>query len=71
VLFDCPETKQVLSDWTPRFDGMTRLLDLPVFHSMTRQEKVSVAFGEPPTKLLKKQLRAWKEEALPLCGEFT
>ena len=71
MLLDCPETKQVLSEWTPKFDGMTRLLDLPVFHSMTRQEQVSVALGEPPPKLLQKQIRAWKEEALPLCGEFT
>ena len=34
VMFDCPDTRNVLSDWSPKFDKMTRLLDLPLFRSM-------------------------------------
>ena len=37
---------------------------------MPQRDKIRVALGEPPPKLLKRQIRAWKTEALPLCGEF-
>ena len=70
VLLHCPHSQGILDDWTPKFDRMTRLLDLPVFHSMTQRDKIRVALGEPPPKLLKRQIRVWKTEALPLCGEF-
>jgi len=69
VLLHCPHSQGILDEWTPKFDRMTRLLDLPVFHSMPQRDKIRAALGEPP-KLLKRQIRAWKTEALPLCGEF-
>ena len=70
LVLHCPHSQGILDDWTPKFDRMTRLLDLPVFHSMTQRDKIRVALGEPPPKLLKRQIRVWKTEALPLCGEF-
>ena len=39
-------------------------------HSMSQRDKFRVALGEPLPELLQKQIRAWKAEALPLCGEF-
>ena len=70
ILFDCPDTRDVMREWSPKFDRMTRLLDLPVFHSMPRRTQISVAMGEPPPKLLHKQIAEWKKRALPISVEF-
>ena len=59
-----------MREWSPKFDRMTRLLDLPVFHSMPRRTQISVAMGEPPPKLMQKQIAELKKRALPISVEF-
>jgi len=40
IICDCPATKGVLHQFTAKFQGLTRLLDLPPFASFTPDEKI-------------------------------
>ena len=56
-MFDCPDTRDVLRDWRPKFDRMTRLLDLPLFHYMMLHAAANPnqrCDGRAPPKLLHK-----------------
>ena len=60
----------VLAQFTAKFQGRTRLLDLPPFASCTPNEMTQLVLGKPPPPVLTKDLKGWITEATPICGEF-
>ena len=60
----------MLQQFTAKFQGLTRLLDLPPFASFTPDEKTRMVLGNPPPQMLQKGLKGWIMEATPICSEF-
>jgi len=48
IICHCPATQGVLQQFTAKFQGLTRLLDLSPFASFTRDEKTRMVLGNPP-----------------------
>jgi len=70
IICHCPATKLVLAHFTAKFQGLTRLLDLPPFASFTPDEMTRLVIGNPPPTVLKKDLKGWIAEVTPICTEF-
>jgi len=70
IICHCPTTQGVLQQFTAKFQGLTRLLDLPPFVSFTPDEKTPMVLGNPPPQVLQKGLKGWVTEATPICSEF-
>ena len=70
IICHCPATQGVLQQFTAKFQGLTRLLDLPPFQSFTPDEKTRMVLGNPPPQVLQKGLKGWVTEATPICSEF-
>jgi len=70
IICHCPATKMVLAQFTAKFQGRTRFLDLPPFASCTPNEMTQLVLGKPPQPVLTKDLKGWITEATPICGEF-
>jgi len=70
IICHCPATQGVLQQFTAKFQGLTRLLDLPHFASFTPDEKTRMVLGNPPPKVLQKGLNGWIMETTPICSEF-
>jgi len=70
IICHCPATKGVLHQFTAKFQGLARLLDLPPFASFTPHEKTRMVLGNPPPQVLQKGLKVWIMEATPICSEF-
>jgi len=64
-----PATNLVLAQFAAKFQGLTRLLDLPPFASFTPDEMTQLVLGNPTPPVLTK-LKGWITEATPICGEF-
>ena len=69
-ILSCPATKIVLERWTKDFNGVSRLLDVPLFTSLSPIDRVRVSLGNPPPTLLQKQIKQWQEYAPPVCSSF-
>ena len=54
IMCHCPATKGVLQQFTAKFQGLTRLLDLSPFASFTPDEKTQMVLGNPPPQVLQK-----------------
>jgi len=65
-----PATKGVLQQFTTKFQGLTRLLDLPPCAFFTPDKKTRMVLGNPPLQVLQKGLKGWIMEATPICSEF-
>ena len=70
IICECPTTKIVLEAFTDKFKGLTRLLNLPSFSSLTNEGKTRLVLGNPLLRVLQKELKAWIQEATSICGEF-
>jgi len=72
IICHCPATKLVLAQFTDKFQGLTRLLDLPLFASFTPDEMTRLVLGNLPPPVLTKDLKGWIQvtEATPICGKF-
>jgi len=70
IICHCPATQGVLQQFTAKFQGLTRLLDLPSFSSFTPDEKTRMVLCNPPPQVLPKGLNGWIMEATPICSEF-
>ena len=66
IICHCPATQGVLQQFTAKFQGLTRLLDLPPFASFTPDEKTRMVLGNPPPQVLQKGLHRWIMEATPI-----
>ena len=74
IICHCPATKGVLEQFTAKFQGLTRLLDLAPFATFKPDEMTRMVHRTPPlgrgtprTQVLKKGLKGWITEATPLC----
>jgi len=63
IICHCPATKALLHQFTAKFQGLTRLLDLPPFASFTPHEKTRMVLGYPPLQVLK-GLKGWIRKQL-------
>ena len=70
IICQCPATKLVLAQFTAKFQGLTRLLELTPFASFTPDKMTRLVLGTPPPPVLTKDLKGWITEATPICGEF-
>ena len=65
IICHCPATQGVLQQFTAKFQGLTRLLDLPPFASFTPDEKTRMVLGNPPPQVRQKGLKGWITETTP------
>jgi len=73
IIGHCPATKKVLQQFAAKFQGLTRLLDLPAFASSgftPDDSDTQIVLGNPPPQVLQKGLKGWITEATPICSEF-
>jgi len=59
IICHCPATKGVLQPFTAKFQGLTRLFDLPPFTIFTPDEMTRMLSGNPPPQVLQKGLKGW------------
>jgi len=70
IICQCPATKWILQQFPAKFQGLTRLLDLPPFASFTSDEMTRMVLGNSPPQVLQKGLKRLITEATPICSEF-
>jgi len=68
IICHCQATKGVLQQFTAKFQGLTRLLDLPPFASFTQDEMTRMVLGNPSPQVLQKGPKGWITEATPICN---
>ena len=67
----CPETSAVAVRHQVSFLALSRLCDLPSFTSLNPPDRVRVMLGNPPTSLLRKNMRTWTKHAPATCAAFS
>ena len=67
----CPTFHEVAERHHPTFLSLFRLCDIPSFSHLTPLERVRAMLGNPPTALLRKNIRQWLNSAPASCARFS
>jgi hypothetical protein len=70
VLCHCPTFLAAMNKFAKPMAGVFRLLDLPPFRKLDPIQKTRALLGNPPSTLLRKDLKQWSKGAIPTCAEF-
>ena len=70
VMCHCPTSLDAMNELTKPMADVFRLLDLPPFCKLDPTQKTRALLGNPPPALLRKDLKQWAKEAVPICAEF-
>ena len=71
ILLVCPTTEKLRNELIPQLERKLRLLDGPLWSSLTDNDRASVMLGNPPPSLLQKHIKTWMEESMPLIHSYT
>ena len=71
ILLACPMTAHLRDAIIQQMQRKLRLHDANPWQSFTEAEQVSILLGNPPPSLLKRHIRSWMQESMPLLHEYT
>ena len=71
ILLACPMTTHLRDAIIQQMQRKLRLHDANPWQSFTEAEQVSILLGNPPPSLLKRHIRSWMQESMPLLHEYT
>ena len=71
IFLKCPATAHLRDELIPQLSRKLRLLDALPWSSLTEDQRVGVMLGNPPPSLLKKNIKSWMSECVPLLHSHT
>ena len=71
IFLTCPATAHLRDELIPQLSRKLRLLDALPWSSLTEDQRVGVMLGNPPPSLLKKNIKSWMSECVPLLHTHT